>query len=66
MVDTEGNVSDIKPLTNHGYGLEEEAIRVLKKAAKWEPAIQNGINVKAYRKQVIILGVGGIVVSSGF
>ena len=59
VVDTEGNVSDIKPLTNQGYGLEEEAVRVLKKAAKWEPAIQNGRKVKAYRKQVITFQVLG-------
>jgi len=57
VVDKEGNVSDIKPLTNHGYGLETEAVRVLKKASKWEPAIQNGLKVKAYRKQVIIFDV---------
>lgn len=59
VVDVEGNVSDIKPLTNHGYGLEQEAVRVLKKAAKWEPAIQNGIKVKAYRRQVITFQVLG-------
>ncbi len=53
IVDKEGNVSDIKPLTNQGYGLEAEAVRVLKKATKWTPAQQNGRQVKAYRKQPI-------------
>lgn len=57
VVDVEGNVSDIKTLTTHGYGLEAEAVRVLKKATKWEPAIQNGRKVKAYRKQVITFDV---------
>lgn len=57
IVDKEGNVSDIKALTNHGYGLEAEAIRVLKKAPKWEPAIQNGYKVKAYRRQPITFDV---------
>jgi protein TonB len=57
VVDKEGNVSDIETLTHHGYGLEEEAVRVLKKATKWEPAIQNGIKVKAYRRQVITFEV---------
>lgn len=57
VVDTDGSVSNIKALTDHGYGLEQEAIRVLKKAAKWEPAIQNGIQVKAYKRQVIIFEV---------
>jgi len=57
VVDKEGYVSDIEPLTNHGYGMEQEAVRVLRKAAKWEPAFQNGIHVKAYRKQVIVFEV---------
>ncbi|MEO7922498.1 MAG: energy transducer TonB [Chitinophagaceae bacterium] len=57
VVDLEGKVSEIKALTDHGYGLEQEAIRVLRKAAKWEPAIQNGRPVKAYRRQVIIFEV---------
>lgn len=57
VVDIDGSVSEIKALTNHGYGLEEEAIRVIKKAKKWEPAIQNGRKVKAYRKQPITFQV---------
>jgi periplasmic protein TonB len=57
VVDKEGNVSDIKTLTNHGYGMEEEAVRVLKKAPKWEPGIQNGHKVKAYHRQVITFEV---------
>jgi periplasmic protein TonB len=57
VVDKEGNVSDIKALTNHGHGMEEEAIRVLKKSPQWEPAIQNGHKVKAYHRQVITFQV---------
>lgn len=57
VVDKEGNVSDVIPLTNHGYGMEQEAVRVLKRAAKWEPAIQNGYVVKAYRRQPITFQV---------
>lgn len=57
VVDKEGNVSEIKPLTDLGYGMEQEAIRVLKKATKWEPAIQNGYPVKAYHRQPITFQV---------
>lgn len=57
VVDKEGKLSDIIALTNHGYGMEEEAIRVIKKSKTWEPAIQNGSKVKAYRKQVITFDV---------
>ncbi|MEI6946798.1 energy transducer TonB [Paraflavisolibacter sp. H34] len=53
IVDKAGAISDVKALTNHGYGMEEEAIRVIKKGPKWTPAIQNGRNVNAYRKQPI-------------
>lgn len=57
VVDIDGNVSDIKALTNPGFGLEQEAIRVLRKATKWIPAIQNGRPVKAYRQQPITFQV---------
>lgn len=57
VVDIDGSVSDIRPLTSIGYGMEEEAMRVIKKAAKWEPAIQNGRKVKAYRKQPVTFEV---------
>ena len=57
VVDIDGNVSDIKALTNIGFGLEQEAIRVLKQATKWKPAIQNGRPVKAYRQQPITFRV---------
>ena len=53
IVDKDGNVSDVKSLTSHGYGMEEEAVRVIKRGPKWTPAIQNGRQVKAYRKQPV-------------
>ncbi|MDP4260885.1 MAG: energy transducer TonB [Bacteroidota bacterium] len=57
VVDLDGNVSDIKALTNFGFGMEQEAIRVLKKATKWVPANQNGHAVKAYRIQPVTFQV---------
>ena len=59
VVDKEGNISDVKAMTNHGYGMEKEAIRVIQKGPKWTPAIQNGRQVKAYRKQPITFVVTG-------
>lgn len=53
IVDKDGNVSDIKPLTKVGYGMEEEAVRVISKSGKWKPAIANGKEVRAYRKQPV-------------
>ena len=51
IVDIDGSVSNIKALTNHGYGMEEEAVRLITKGLTWVPAIQNGQTVKSYRKQ---------------
>ncbi|HYC39506.1 MAG TPA: energy transducer TonB [Chitinophagaceae bacterium] len=53
VVDKEGAISDVRALTNHGYGMEEEAMRVIRKGPRWTPAIQNGRHVKAYRRQPI-------------
>ena len=59
VVNKEGDVSDVRALTNHGYGMEEEAMRVIRKGPRWTPAVQNGRQVKAYRKQPITFQVTG-------
>lgn len=59
VVDKEGNISDVVAKTSHGYGMEEEAIKVIKKGPRWIPAVQNGRQVKAYRKQPITFQVTG-------
>ena len=51
IVNKDGSVSDVQAETNHGYGMEQEAIRVIKKSGRWTPAIQNGRNVTAYKRQ---------------
>ncbi len=53
IVNTDGTVSDIKPLTNHGYGMESEVIRIIEKGPRWNPAIQNGKTVRAYKQQPV-------------
>ena len=57
VVSKDGSISDVKPLTNHGYGMEQEAVRVIKKGPAWVPAVQNGRSVNAYRKQPITFQV---------
>jgi protein TonB len=53
-IDENGNIISTEAQTNYGYGLEAEAIRVIKKASsKWEAPIQNGIKLKATMKQMI-------------
>jgi protein TonB len=53
IVDKEGKISDVRAVTNLGYGMEEEATKIIRKGPNWVPAVQNGRNVKAYRKQPI-------------
>ena len=52
-VDKEGNISNVKALTSLGYGLEEEAVRVILKGPKWTPGNQNGYPVNSYHTQPI-------------
>lgn len=53
IVDESGNISDVELLTDPGNGLGEEAMRLIKRGPKWEPAIQNGRAVKARAQQVV-------------
>lgn len=57
IVAKDGSISDVQATSGHGYGMEQEAIRVIKKGPKWEPALQNGRHVNAYRSQPIVFNV---------
>ena len=53
IVAQDGSITEIKPVTKYGYGMEEEVIRLIKTSPKWKPAIQNGRIVRAYHTQGI-------------
>lgn len=53
IVSKDGSISDVVAETKHGYGMEAEAIKIIKKGPSWKPALQNGRNVNAYRRQPI-------------
>jgi periplasmic protein TonB len=57
IVAKDGAISDVVAETSHGYGMEAEAVRAIKKGPKWTPAQQNGNIVKAYRRQPITFQV---------
>jgi hypothetical protein len=57
IVNVDGSISDIKPLTRLGYGMETEVVNLIKKSGAWEPASQDGRHVKAYRKQPVTFQV---------
>lgn len=50
-VDTAGKTTDLRTLKSIEFSLDKEAIRLIKKAPHWNPAIQKGRKVKAFRKQ---------------
>ncbi len=53
IVDKEGNVSNVEAITLKGSVLARVATDAIKRGPKWIPAIQNGRQVKAWRKQKI-------------
>ncbi|MEO6405877.1 MAG: energy transducer TonB [Ferruginibacter sp.] len=53
IVSKDGSISDVVAETKHGFGMEAEAIKIIKKGPSWKPALQNGRNVNAYRRQPI-------------
>jgi len=59
IVHENGNLSDFTALTHHGYGMEEEVLRVLKRSPVWTPAEQNGHKVASYYTQPITFVVSG-------
>jgi periplasmic protein TonB len=54
VLDREGSLSDLRPLSNVGYGMEEAVIKGLrKKGPMWQPTLQEGRQVKSYRTSII-------------
>jgi protein TonB len=63
IVDKEGQVSEVRALPCSEAGvarclppnskLAEIAVNAIRKGPKWKPAVQNGRNVKAYRRQPV-------------
>jgi protein TonB len=55
-IDSAGAVTDIKIITDPGYGTAEEFIRILKLSSKqWVPAFDKGKNVAYRHKQSLTL-----------
>ncbi len=46
VVDTKGNITDVKMMRGIGGGCDEEAIRVVKMMPQWHPGRQNGMTVR--------------------
>lgn len=60
VVDKQGHISNVQAISGPEMGgLREEAVRVIRKSGIWTPAIQNGIQVKSYKKQPIVFKLEG-------
>lgn len=57
IVDAKGHISDVRAENDPGYGIKNEAIRVIQKGPNWIPAVQNGHNVMYRQKQNITFRV---------
>lgn len=57
VVERDGSLTDIKVLRDLKYGTGEEAVRVLKRAKKWTPGIQNGRPVRVQYTLPIVLNL---------
>ena len=53
IVDKAGVVSEVEAISGP-QELRDEAVRVIKKSGQWTPAVQNGRQVKSYKKQPIV------------
>lgn len=56
-VSIDGTLTGIEAETAHGYGMEEEVIRIIKKGPKWTPALIDKKPVNAYRRQPVTFAV---------
>ncbi|MEJ7676591.1 MAG: TonB family protein [Segetibacter sp.] len=59
IIDEDGKLSDFKKVSDVGFGLEEEAIRLIKNSTDWKPGIQNGHKVPVQIIQQIIFRLPG-------
>jgi antitoxin component YwqK of YwqJK toxin-antitoxin module len=58
VVGLDGKVSDIYPLSKEGYGMEEEAMRIIRRSV-WVPEIEHHRKVKAYMTQRVSFLIRG-------
>ena len=57
IINEDGKVTNVKALTNFGYGMETEAKRAMLKSPNWFPAYINGKFVKSYVTEEIVFTI---------
>jgi len=58
VVERDGAISDVKVLKGVGYGMDEEASRVIKQSPNWKPGKQNGKTVRVRFNMPITFSMG--------
>lgn len=53
VVEKDGSLTNIKVLSDIGYGCGEEAIRLIKSMPRWIPGKERGVAVRTQQKQII-------------
>lgn len=53
LVEKDGSISDVKPLTAYGHGIEEAVVKIFKDAPRWTPGYVYGKAVRSYHTQPI-------------
>lgn len=53
IVGRDGTISNVEALTLEGTKLSEVVVDAIAKGPKWNPAVQNGKKVRAFRKQPV-------------
>lgn len=57
IIEKDGSIVEAIAVTDPGYGMAEEAIRVIKKSPKWKPAVQNGTYLMSKKSQPFIFQI---------
>jgi len=67
VIDKDGSITDIQIIKGLGFGMDEEAIRVIQSAPKWMPGKQRGKPVKVRMSLPIcnFSRLGKVLISSG-
>jgi protein TonB len=60
IIDTDGKIIAAVPATSHGYGMEKEVIRIIRKLPKpYSPALKNGLPVKSKINFPVMFSISG-------
>jgi len=62
VVNEDGSISDCNVVRKAGYGMDEEALRVVRSFPAWKPGMQNGKAVKVYFAIPVIFNLADVSV----